>query len=83
MRTTLRLDPDVADKLRRRMREENSTLEEAANEALRKGLAAEREKPGPQFKVEPHSCRFRGGVDLNKLNQLVDELEADAGVEPL
>jgi hypothetical protein len=27
--------------------------------------------------VEPHPFRFRSGVDLDRLNQLVDEIEAE------
>ena len=32
----------------------------------------------PRFRVEPHSCRFKPGIDLDKMNQLADELEAEA-----
>ena len=31
----------------------------------------------------PHSFRFRAGVDVDKLNQLADELEAEAAAESL
>ena len=32
----------------------------------------------PPFKVEPHAFRFKPGVDVDRLNQLVDDLEAEA-----
>ena len=32
--------------------------------------------PSPEvFRVVPHSFGFKAGIDVNKLNQLVDELE--------
>ena len=31
----------------------------------------------------PHSFGFRAGVDVDKLNQLADELEAEAAAESL
>ena len=31
----------------------------------------------PRVKVEPHSLSFKPGIDTDRLNQLMDELEAD------
>jgi hypothetical protein len=31
-----------------------------------------------KFKVEPHPCGFKAGIDLDKMNQLEDELEAES-----
>ena len=36
------------------------------NEALR-----------PRFDVQPHAFGFKPGIDLDRINQLVDELEAE------
>ncbi len=78
MRTTLTLDPDVAIKLKKRMADKKLTLKETVNQALRYGLkAVEKEKKRAPFKVIPHSFGFKPGIDLNRLNQLVDELEAE------
>jgi hypothetical protein len=77
MRTTLTLDPDVAMKIKKRMVEQKLTLKETVNQALRSGLkAVEKETKRSPFKVIPHSFGFKPGIDLNRLNQLVDELEA-------
>ena len=52
------------------------------NRAVRAGLGTEIEPPrGDVPKTIPHSFGFRPGIDLDKLNQLVDELEADAAAE--
>ena len=77
MRTTLTLDPDVAQKLKNRMAEERAPLKKVINDALRRGLAAKPDpKPKEPFRVVPHSFGFKPGIDVNKLNQLVDELDA-------
>ena len=77
MRTTLTLEPDVVLKLKKRMAARNLTLKEAVNQALRAGLAADEASARVRFKVEPHDFRFKAGIDLDKLNQLADELEAE------
>ena len=77
MRTTLTLDPDVAQKLKNRMTEQRAPLKTVINDALRRGLAAKPEpKPREPFRVVPHSFGFKPGIDVNKLNQLLDELDA-------
>jgi len=59
-------------------------MKEVVNQALRAGLATlGRKKREVRFSVEPHSCRFKPGIDLDKLNQLVDELEGEAALKGL
>jgi hypothetical protein len=78
MRTTLTLERDVAESVRREMRRSGRGLKAVVNQALRigLGLSAGRVRP-PRFKVRPHAFGFKPGVDLDRLNQLVDELEAE------
>ena len=77
MRTTLTIEPDVEQLLQREMRRTDRSMKAVVNDALRRGLGA-RGKPArlSRFKVEPHAFAFRTGVDTDRLNQLVDELEA-------
>lgn len=75
MRTTLTLDPDVAQSLKARMTSRNATLKQVVNEALRKGLSVEPQRPRKPFRVVSHSFGFRPGIDTDKLGQLADELE--------
>ncbi len=78
MRTTLTLEPDVARRLKARMRTERLTLKDAVNGALRAGLAAEnRERPGKRFVVKPHHGGLMPGIDLDKINQVLDEMEVE------
>jgi hypothetical protein len=79
----LTIEPDVARRLKAKMAEEKLPLKKVVNEALRAGLSKTSRKSEARFTVEPHSCQFRPGVDLDKLNQLVDELEAEASVKGL
>ncbi len=84
MRTTLTLEPDVARRLETEMRRSGKTLKATVNEALRLGLEL-RGKPAkvPRFEVQPHAFGFKPGVDLDRLNQLVDELEAEDAAKNL
>ena len=78
MRTTVTLEPDVAAKLKKLAHRTGRSFKATLNEALRRGLVAqERAVARRPFVVEPHSGGFRPGVDQAKLNQLVDQLDAD------
>jgi hypothetical protein len=77
MRTTLTIEPDVAQQIRRRMAQKKCTLKQVVNDALRAGLSAPGKEPKTRFKVEPHSFQFKPGIDPNKLNQLLDDLEVE------
>jgi hypothetical protein len=79
MRTTLTIDDDLAGLLKRRARELGVPFKEAVNRTIRAGLGeAAKPRPGAAPKTIPHSFGFRPGVDLDKLGQLADELEAEA-----
>ena len=79
MRTTLTIDDDLAGLLKERAREAGVPFKEAVNRAIRAGLGeAANSRRGAAPKTVPHSFGFRPGVDLDKLGQLADELEAEA-----
>lgn len=79
MRTTLTLDDDLARLLRARARQLGLPFKEVVNRSIRTGLGeAARPRRGAVPKTIPHSFGFRPGIDLDKLNQLADELEAGA-----
>ena len=80
MRTTLTLERDVAEQLKREIRRTGKSLKATVNDALRLGLGLGGKPPkADRFVVEPHAFGFRPGVDLDRLNQLVDDLEAEDG----
>jgi hypothetical protein len=84
VRTTLTLEPDVASRLKQETRRTGKGLKELVNEALRLGLGLSG-KPAPpvRYEVRPHSFGFKPGIDLDRMNQLVDELEANESARKL
>ena len=84
MRTTLTLEPDVAARLKQEIRRSGKGLKALVNEALRLGLGLSG-KPGraPRFEVQPHAFGFKPGVDLDRMNQLVDELDSEEAARKL
>lgn len=80
MRTTLTLEDDLVALLRQESTRKGLSFKEIVNLTLRRGLAQEatRAATPPNVVTRPHAFGFKPGVDLDKLNQLVDELEAEA-----
>jgi hypothetical protein len=78
VRTTLTLDPDVAARVEQEMKRSGHGLKAVVNQALRMGLGMT-DKPAlpPPYRVTPHDFGTRGGIDLDRANQLVDELEIE------
>ena len=78
MRTTLTLEPDVERLVQQAMRRTGGSMRTVINEALRLGLGACMQPERTlRFTVEPHAFGFKPGIDTDRLNQLVDELEAE------
>ena len=77
MRTTLTIDDDLAGILRRKSRELEKPFKELVNMALRKGLSENLTEKNHKVIVRPHDFGCKPGIDLNRLNQLVDELEVE------
>lgn len=80
MRTTLTIDSDVAERLRQEAASGRRSLKEIVNDCLRVGFGLKEVKSRKKFQIQPHSSRYVPGVDRLKLNQLVDELDAETFV---
>jgi len=80
MRTTLTIDEDLAGILKKRSRELGKPFKEVVNTALRRGLVEEiKEIQVREIRVRPHDFgKTRAGLDMDRLNQLVDELEVES-----
>jgi hypothetical protein len=75
MRATVTIDPDVEALLQAAASEQQKTLDEVLNHALRQALARQA-KPGRKpYRVQPRSLGIRAGVNLDKALRLADELE--------
>ncbi len=84
MRTTLDLDDDISDTLKRLAHTRGVSFRQIANETLRRGLTSQQTVVGPKpFRVTTFKSAFRPGVDPLRLNQLADDLEALRWTNPL
>jgi hypothetical protein len=83
MRTTLTIDSDVAERIRQETRSGKRSLKEVINDRLRVGFGMTPRSTHEPFQVEPHASSYRPGVDAGKLNQLLDDLDAAAGLDRL
>ena len=78
MRTTLTLDDDLAGALKAMAAERGIAFKDGVNAVIRAGLGHEVGKRASDApRTRPCSFGFRAGVDLDKLNQLADDLEAE------
>lgn len=78
MRTTVTLEEDVVHRLKELAHQRKASFKETLNEVIRRGLTAQLPAAaGARFQVEPHAGGFRPGIDPNRLNQLLDELDAE------
>lgn len=78
MRTTMTLEPDVAQQAKRAMAEKKLPFKRVINDALRAGFAALRKEKPVKFTVEPlHLGPCRPGIDPTKLGQFLDQLEVE------
>jgi hypothetical protein len=78
MRTTLTLDDDLAGLLKEKAAKQGVSFKAIVNDTIREALGREAATSRPEApKTIPHAFGFRPGVDLDKLNQLADDLEAE------
>lgn len=77
MPMTVTLDPDVAERIEQEVRRAGKPAQAVVNEALRTRLGLKgKASVAVPFRVEPHDFGFTAGLDLDKMNQLADDLEA-------
>jgi hypothetical protein len=77
MRIMITIDNDLAGLLKRRACELGVPLEDAVNQTLRAGLGEQAKPQNSAPMTFSHAFGFRPGINLDKLNQLADELEAE------
>ena len=79
MRTTLTLEPELAQKLRDLAHKRGTSFKQVLNDAIRRGLSAQLPAAGVEpFTFEPHrGGAFQPGIDPTKLNQLFDQIEVE------
>ena len=78
MRTTLTLDPDVADLVEDAVHRLRTSTKQVINDALRRALSSPPQQREP-YRVPVHEATLQPGLDLSGFNRLADELE-DAAI---
>ncbi len=79
MRTTLTLDDDLAERLTELAHRTRRPFKAVVNEAIREGLGDSKKRLAVRpFKIKTYPLGLRPGLDDRRLNQLVDELEAES-----
>ncbi|MEM1333500.1 MAG: antitoxin [Actinomycetota bacterium] len=74
MRTTVTLDPDTAQLIRRRMRERNQSFKHALNDAIRASVGGS--AAAEPFRTEPASLG-NSAVNLDRALRLAADIEDD------
>lgn len=77
MRTRVTLEDDVAERLDQEIRRSGREMKAVVNEALRAAFGLAPSWEPPPFEVRPHAFGFKPGIDLDRLNQRAEDLEAD------
>jgi hypothetical protein len=80
MRTTLTLDPDVADLVEDAVHRMRTSTKQVINDALRRALSSPEQQREP-YHLAVHEATLQPGLDLAGFNRLADELEDSAILE--
>ena len=77
MRTTVTLDPDVAQLVEDAVHRGRTSMKQVINDALRRALSQPPSRREP-YHLPVHSATLQPGFDLAGFNRLADELEDEA-----
>ena len=82
MRTTVRIDPDLAARLRRIARERGISFKDALNSALRVGIGQPTGTARP-YRLRPRRMGLRPTVDLDRGLRLAAAMEDEETIRKL
>jgi hypothetical protein len=74
-RTTLTLEEDVVDRLKREAAKTGRPFKEVVNDAIRLGLDRRQARQSGRFVIEPRKMGLRPGLDLDDIQGLLDRIE--------
>ena len=77
MRTTLTLDPDVAQLLEEEVHRRRTTFKQVVHDAIRRGLRSSGRR-AKRYRAPVFTAELAPGIDPAGFNRLADELEAEA-----
>lgn len=82
MRTTVTLDPDVAECLKSEARKRNLPFKVVLNDAVRTALGSGR-GPARPYKLPSRPMHLRPGIDLTKAHQMAADMEDEEIIRKL
>ena len=82
MRTTIVIDPEVAQQIKAIMAQSRSSMKKVVNDLLRRALALSKSRQDRKpYRVKPFSSGKPAAVLPGRMNQLYDELEAGLALQ--
>ncbi len=76
MRTTITLDEDVASRLKAEVRRTGYPFKRVVNDLLRLAMTTRRKRgPAEPFKVKTRPLGLRPGFNLDRISELIEQLE--------
>jgi hypothetical protein len=76
VRTTLTLDDDLADRVKKEMGRTGKSFKETVNELIRRGLAARKtQQPSQRFEIRARPLGHRPGLNYDKVSELIEQIE--------
>jgi hypothetical protein len=75
VRTTLTINDDVANLLKKEMRQSGDSFKETVNRYLRLGLTASKGQNRKPFVVKPFTLGLPPGMSYDKVSELLEILE--------
>jgi hypothetical protein len=80
VRTTLNISDALLEELRDRSRRSGRPMRQVVEQALRRGLSAEKESSSMPVKIEPFRLGLRPAYRGMSMNQIYDQLEAEGAM---
>jgi hypothetical protein len=81
--TTLTIDPDVEVLLKKAVSGQRKTVEEVANDTLRRALARKPTNQQRPYRLRPCNLGIKAGLNLDKALRLSDQLEDEEIIRKL
>ena len=79
IRTTVTLDDDVIERIKRESRSRGASFRDTLNDLLRAGLAASASRPARvKFRVKPANMGYRPGLNYDSAEALLELAEGDS-----
>ena len=83
MRTTVTLDPDTEQLIKREVARRHLSFKRVLNDAIRRGLAGPTAGSEAAVAVTSFDSEYQPGVDRLRLQQLADDMEVDRAISSM